>query len=851
MKLKIAQLEDYFKDAFVHSPIGIGLCDAKGNWLKVNNKLCELTGRSEADLVNVSLHDLLLLQTNDNLRIFLTNTASRKSNEFSFEAGLVSSSGSVVYVKLNISVQNNDSGLPLIFICYFCKQEQIIKTGISKSEVEIQLIRFVQKAPVAVAIFDNDMNYLSASKRWYEDYNLTGKTIIGRNYWQTTEKIRPDWDMIVRNCLDGKDSEQEEDVFIRSDDTICWVKWNMYPWYKSIDKIGGILIYTEIITERIEAEMKFHTMVGNFTSGIFIIKKGKFSFVNQALADILGYRTTEILAMRGFNTIVYPEDVNIVESYLQSRHEEDGRMEKCEIRAMHSKGNIIWIDLSCSRTIFQGQFAMIGSFIDITTRKNHEIEKINAVKLLNQRFNELALLYRVGQILNSEEKELNLILKNLVEIIPEGFQFPDRALCRIKHNNIIVGSEEFNKNLFCVTNVTGKNKNVNCTVVIDVAYTEPVPLTGDHYFLSEEVKLLEIIAEMLSSFLSRKLYLKQIINEKVLSDSIINSVPAAIYILGSNGAFLRWNREFEIRSGYTADEIAKMNPYDFYSKKDGDFVANKIKEVFEKGSAKAEVITIKKDKRKVPYYFYAQRIQYEGEIALIGTGLDVSELKDTEKKLKTSYEQIRSLATHIEKVQEEEKIKMAREIHDELGQRLVVLKMDFAIIAKEKSRLTDDARQRIDTIFDLLDDTSMMIRRIATELRPGMLDDLGLIAALKWQGSDFEKRTGIITDFVALENDVKIPDCIAIVFFRVFQESLTNVAKHSKATRVKGYFENTGNFYTLSVSDNGCGFDSGTVSIKKTLGLIGMEERIVRVGGKLLIDTAPGKGTSLTITVPH
>jgi PAS domain S-box-containing protein len=851
MNLKSAIVDDFLKAVFILSPIGIGICDANGIWLKVNDKLCALSGRSASELVDHSLSDLLLLQNSADLFHFLKNAIHSELKEFSCDGGLALSTGKAINVKLNISVLKSVCGLPLKFVCYFSTQEQINSIMSAVVEEEVQLKRFVQQAPVAVAIFDNDMNYLMASKRWNEDYNLSGSNIIGSNYWKTTEKIRPDWDIIIGNCLNGKVCEQVEDVFIRSDDSICWVKWNMYPWYKSFESIGGILIYTEIITDRIEAEMKFHTMVGNFTSGIFIIKKGSFSFVNQAFADILGCTTQELIVLPGFNSVIYPEDVSIVEDYFQSRHAEDGRMEKCEVRAVHKNGNIIWIDLSCSRTIFQGQFAMIGTFIDVTARKNHEIEKINAVKLLNQRFNELALLYRVGQILNSEEKELSIILKKLADIIPEAFQFPDRAVCRIKHNDITVGSIEFNDNVFCATSVTGIIKDVNCSAIIEVAYFEQVPLTGTDYFLPEEIKLLEIVAEMLSSFLSRKLYLRQIISEKELSDSIINSVPAAIYILDSKGKFLRWNKEFEIRSGYTADEISNMSPFDFYSKEDGIFVANKIKEVFEKGSAKVEVMTIKKDNRRVPYYFYAQRIQYEGETALIGTGLDVSELKDTEKKLITSYEQIRNLAAHIERVQEEEKIKIAREIHDELGQRLVVLKMDFAILAKEKCSLTEDAQSRIDTIFNLLDDTSVMVRRIATELRPGMLDDLGLIPALKWQSVDFEKRTGIITEFVAVENDFKIPDAIATVFFRVFQESLTNVAKHSKATRVKGTFENKSNFYTLSVADNGGGFDLSIVNSKKTLGLIGMEERIVRVGGQLLVDSTPGQGTHLTIKIPH
>ena len=162
-----------------------------------------------------------------------------------------------------------------------------------------------------------------------------------------------------------------------------------------------------------------------------------------------------------------------------------------------------------------------------------------------------------------------------------------------------------------------------------------------------------------------------------------------------------------------------------------------------------------------------------------------------------------------------------------------------------------ELKQKTISIMNLLDTTIKTVRRIATDLRPSILDDLGLIAAIEWQSQEFERRSGIQTEFISSIEEFNHSSAIAIGLFRICQESLTNVARHAGATRIRISLKEQQNEYILlAVEDNGKGFEVRKIGDKKTLGLLGMKERTQMMGGEFRIDSHPGKGTTLFVTVP-
>ena len=241
----------------------------------------------------------------------------------------------------------------------------------------------------------------------------------------------------------------------------------------------------------------------------------------------------------------------------------------------------------------------------------------------------------------------------------------------------------------------------------------------------------------------------------------------------------------------------------------------------------------------------------QGElIGLKGTGQDITELVKAEEKLQHSYRQIRDLVAHLQHIREQERTRIAREIHDELGQQLTGLKMYISWLSKKTLPFNNGVREKFEATTSLIEETIRSVRRISLELRPSMLDDLGLIAALEWQSNEFEKRSGITTEFINRAVQVEMPASVKTGLFRIYQESLTNVARHAGATRVTAVLELNGNDLILTISDNGKGFSVSNVESKKTLGLFGMKERTQEMGGKYDIVSTPGDGTTVRVSVP-
>ncbi len=214
-------------------------------------------------------------------------------------------------------------------------------------------------------------------------------------------------------------------------------------------------------------------------------------------------------------------------------------------------------------------------------------------------------------------------------------------------------------------------------------------------------------------------------------------------------------------------------------------------------------------------------------------------------------EQLRNLTAHLQNIREEERIHIAREMHDELGQLLTAFKMDVSWLTKNLADTGNTAiNERLNAMKKHVDDSVAFVRKLATELRPSVLDDFGLISALEWHSDEFTKRFNIEVEFKADRKELKTSSLIATGLFRMYQESLTNVARHAEATKVTATLKATNEWIYLAIHDNGKGFDTTAGNQRKTLGLLGMKERAVMMGGKLEIDSAPGKSTSVVIAVP-
>jgi len=228
-----------------------------------------------------------------------------------------------------------------------------------------------------------------------------------------------------------------------------------------------------------------------------------------------------------------------------------------------------------------------------------------------------------------------------------------------------------------------------------------------------------------------------------------------------------------------------------------------------------------------------------------------TERRHAEEKLRESHAQLRSLSIYLQSVREEERTRIAREVHDELGQALTSCKLDLSWIAGKLPRDQKPLIAKARALTAHIDSTIQMVRRIATELRPGILDHLGLAAALEWQANEFQTRTGIKCDVNIHLRDMALDPDLNTTFFRIFQETLTNIIRHAGATQVAVELKESAGHIILLVKDNGRGISKSEITNTQSMGLLGMRERAALLGGKFKIDSlSRGKGTKVTVRVP-
>jgi len=229
---------------------------------------------------------------------------------------------------------------------------------------------------------------------------------------------------------------------------------------------------------------------------------------------------------------------------------------------------------------------------------------------------------------------------------------------------------------------------------------------------------------------------------------------------------------------------------------------------------------------------------------------DITEHKQAEQRLKEREAQLSELTMFLHRVREEDRRRFARELHDELGQALTALRIDFDRLAHELVTAPRGITSRLAAIDQMIDATVDATRRICDELRPAMLDDLGLEAALASHTRSFAKRFGVACDLALDREDYGLDATLSTAIFRIVQESLTNVARHARASHAMVVLEDRGDYLMLAIADDGCGLPNALAGVRKTHGLTGIRERVRMLGAQMAIDSAPDRGTHIEVSIP-
>ncbi len=674
---------------------------------------------------------------------------------------------------------------------------------------------------------------------------------IGKDKWGGGAKLySKDGVAIERECSPlatalktEKTGPGEEVIIERYDGTRRNVLSHHSLLYNTSRKVTGAVNMLVDITERRIAEGKadieknYSDSIINSLPGVFYLfnSEGKYLRWNRNLEQVTGYTADEVSGMHPLDFFEGEEKETITQKIKEVFTTGNTEVEATLIT---KEGKRIPYFFNGHFGNFEGVNCLIGMGIDITERKKAEEEIVKS------------------------EKRFRHILDNMLE----GVQIFDAGWRNIYINDAAVSQGPYTKEKIYQYSLLENYPGIENTPLFKIfeeCRTNGLSKQIDYNFIfpDNSAKWFELSIRpnpeglfVLSVDIDER---KKAEEATMASEKkfryLFNNNPAIIFVWDIESLKLLEVNETGLREfGYSYEEAMNMTLLDFRLKEEHEEIKESVKrmatqkEVTSKGTWRH----IRRDGQMVYMDISTHRINYGNSKAMLSVAENVTLKLQMEEQIKKSYDDIRLLNSHLETIREDERAFIAREIHDQLGQQLTALKMDASWISKKVIIADLQVAERLNSMISLIDETVKTVRRIASDLRPGILDDLGLMAALEWQSTEFEKRTGTKVGFVTALTEIDLGKKCSIDIFRVYQEILTNIARHAHATVVETEIQFNGDIFTLSVKDNGNGFDTDQVKSKNTLGLIGMRERVAMLNGQLIIESAPGKGTQITVIVP-
>lgn len=645
-----------------------------------------------------------------------------------------------------------------------------------------------------------------------------------------------------------------------------------------------------------ESEKRFRLLTESALTGVYLIQDNLFRYVNPALAATFGYSPNEIIDKLSPLELTAPEDRPRVAKNIRKRITGEVTQVHYSFKGLRKDGTKIDCEVLGSRAEYKGRPAVLGTLLDITERKKSE-EKAK------RREKELETLFQTATLLNSG-LDLDQMLEKLIDAISKVIGFHHCSIQLVdneknllvtkivrglgkeywKYRKIVpIGKHDYD--LSGLTAMDGKPRyihdlmtigfpneikenvikkfNLKSYICIPIKVKEEVlgvfSIMTQNYkeFSEDELRLLSTFAEQAGQAIVRARLYGLLKESEQKYRTLFEYAGSALVIIENDRTLSMVNRKFEELSGYSKEEVeGKMTFTDFIPAEEKERLIeyHELRRADEsKAPTTYEFVFINRKKERKNIQVTVRLIP--GTKKTIAILEDITERKKTERELKKKSKELAYLSRQIIKVQEEERKRISRELHDEVGQALAAVGVNLETL---KGSLPADStllRKKLIQTKSLVNEITESVRRISHDLRPVILDDLGLISALRWYADRFSKISNINVELQTTMAVERLSSESKTVLYRAVQEALTNVLRHSKADKVKIQLKSNDKFVELYVEDNGVGFRvRGVLDTEKRnggLGLLGMRERVKLVGGTLNIMSSPGKGTKLLVRVPY
>ena len=595
-----------------------------------------------------------------------------------------------------------------------------------------------------------------------------------------------------------------------------------------------------------ESEEKYRQLFNTVSDSVLVFdaETREFTDVNNAATTLYGYSKEEFFKLKHSDITCEPKKSD--ESIKQTI---SGEIQRIPLRYHKKKdGTKFPVEISSGAFKLGNRQMVCGVVRDITDRM--EIEQALQVRTdeLEERLKELNCLYGISNLVEQQYISLEEILQGTVDLIPPSWQYPEITCARI-----IIQDREWKTKNFRETiwkQVSDIKVHGELSGNLEVYYLEEKPEINEGPFLREERNLINAITRLTGRIVERKQGEEALRASEDKYRSIFENIQDVYYEVTLDGKILEISPSIEEVSIYKREEIIGHSLYDTYvdPKKREEFV----KELLKNGKVTNYEILLKDKDDSQGYCSVTAKLvrdKHGNPIKIIGSMHNITERKQAE-------EQIHALTQELMKAQENERQMISCYLHDNMAQNLSALIIDCETLLDNQPSIRPEIRQKVSEMSKMLRECIKEVRNLSYDLRPPVLDELGLVQALFQYCDDFSEDNGINVDFhSAGMKDLKLDFDIEINLYRLIQEGLVNIKKHAAAShvtiRLVAAFPNI----ILRIDDDGIGFDvqkrMATITKEKRMGIRSMEERAKLLKGEMEIQSKPDQGTKISIKFPY
>jgi PAS domain S-box-containing protein len=838
----LEESESMYRSLIATAGAGVATIDIEGKFVIVNQAICEMFGYSKEELISKPF--ALFLHPDDTgkmLEIFQSATEQpRGSPHLEFRG--VHKDGHIVHCFSNPTIiWRKDRIIGFNTIIFDITERKRAEELFLDSEKRYrELFENINSGVAVYEVIGDGQDFI------FKDFNRAGEKIdhaqreklIGKSIFE----VRPGVEQfglieVLRHVWQTGEPAHHPVTFYQDNQLNGWYENFIYKLPS-----GEIVTVFENITERKrveedlkESEAKYRSLIEQAWDGIFVVDStGRMLLVNQQACQMLGYSQEELLQLNISDTYPVEQRAHAIERIARTQKGEHLRYERMILR---KDGTFYPVDV----TIGMLPSGLIQGIVrDITERKEAEAQIAYQANLLAQ----------VGDAIVASDEQYRLTAWNLAAEAMYGWKAEEV----LGHDGIgICRTEWVNADPGEMRQMIAKTGHWHGEATQARKDGTRIPVEVSSLMLRDDSGQITGYVSVNRDITERKQAEEVLRETNDYLENLFNYANAPIIVWDPQFKITRFNHAFETLTGRNAAEV----------------LGKPLEILFPPAQIKASMTLILKTLSGEHWEVVEINIQHVDDsirtvlwnsatlfsagstspIATIAQGQDITERKRAEVELSQSHEQLRALTLYWQTAFEEERAHIARELHDEFGQSMTALKMDLAWLTKRLPE-EDEKVDRIRGMTKLVDESVALMRRIATDLRPGLLDDLGLNAALEWQAQEFSRHSGIPCKVNLPKDDLALDPALNTTLFRIFQETLTNIARHAQATRVNASLKQNEQTLVLTIRDNGRGITEAELTNPHSLGLLSLHERAAQWGGKTNLRGTSGKGTTVTVRIP-